>query len=87
MNETTIAIEMQDVNVLVAGQPADSQDKHVYNCYEGQLVALQEATTKLWIKNKERIKTVYRVVFILLYFAYFGYALYYRLVQYFYWPP
>ena len=83
MNVTTVAIEMEDVNVLTTNQLTDSLDKHVYeyNYYERHLVALQEASTQLWIENKDRIKTFCRVVFILLYFAYFGYALYYRLVQ------
>ena len=81
MNDTNVAIEMKDMNVESADQRTDSKDKMVHNRYERTLIALQESSTELWEKNKTRIKTIYGVVFILLYFAYFGYALYYRFVQ------
>ena len=82
MNDTNVAIEMKDMNVDSADQRTDSKDKMVHNRYERTLQdSLQESSSELWEKNKTQIKTVYGVVFILLYFAYFGYALYYRYVQ------
>lgn len=80
MNERTVAIDIKDVNAINDDQRTDPRDKLAYSRYERTLIGLQESSAEFWEKNSSRIKTVYGVIFILLYFTYFGYALYYRCV-------
>ena len=76
----TVAIEMKDTADVNSDQHSDYADLLGYNRYERTINTLQQSSSELWKRNNILIKKISGVVLILLYFTYFGYALYYRFV-------
>ena len=59
----------------------DKQDLSEYSAYQRALLSLQKNASETFNRNARPIRTAIAVVLVLLYFAYLGYALYYRYVQ------
>ena len=51
-----------------------------YSSYQRMLLFAQSKAANSWTKHARSVKTICAFILILVYFAYFGYALYYRYV-------
>lgn len=56
----------------------EEQDLSEYNAYQRALLSLQKNASETFTRHAKPIKSFVAVVLVLLYFAYLGYALYYR---------
>ena len=72
----TVEIRPDDDGVI--DQAKDEQDLSDYNAYQRALLSLQKNASDTFNRNAKPIRTAIAVVLVLLYFAYLGYALYYR---------